>query len=122
MTCPEPDCHDNVKVLEEEVKDIRICVSKKVKRWELWIVVFSIATLLSPFIYSSFSKSSDWRRERETKSNENKMAIEIMTTATQKDISNINEKICEIQTQQKQMPKIVYDVVKEAMRDSKRGG
>ena len=120
MTCPEPDCHNNVKGLEEEVKNIRICISKNVKRWELWIIVFSVATLFSPLIYNSYSKNSEWKKEREKISNENKLAIEVMTTATQKDISNINEKICEIQTQQKQMPKIVYDVVKEAMRDSEK--
>lgn len=120
MACPDPECHDNVKELKLDMKALEICSSKKVKRWELWIVVFSIITLLSPMVYSSYSKNDEWKKEREAKSNANRIAIEVMTTATQKDISNINEKICEIQIQQKQMPKIVYEVVRDAIMDGRK--
>jgi hypothetical protein len=120
MTCPDTECHENVQELKKDMKSIRLCVSKKVKRWELWIVVFSIATLLSPFIYSSFSKSSDWKKKRELRSTENKMAIEIIAIGTQKDITNINEKINLLQGQQERLPDQIYDVVKKAINDSER--
>jgi len=112
MTCPDAECHSNLHELKEDMKKITACISKKVKRWELWVVVFGVLTLFVPIALYSFSVNHDWKKELEEKSAANKMAI----IEYRKDIINTNEKICEIQSQQKQLPDIVYKAVKEAIK------
>jgi len=126
MTCPDAECHSNLQDLKDCTKmlknkniNIQLDIEKKVSRKELWFILLSGLTLSVPIFFTSAVKNVDWKLEREAKSAMNKLAIEVMAKETQKDIANINEKICDIRKQQEQLPNIVYNVVKEAMEDAR---
>jgi hypothetical protein len=90
MTCPDIECHDNVKTLKESVK----CIPKKVGRSELWTGICAALVLLVPV---SCAYVNDI----------NKRMI-------------MNEKaIIAIQEQQKKVETTVYQAVRNAIRDSK---
>ena len=127
MTCPDAECHSNLQDLKDCTRmlknkniDIQLAIEKKVSRKELWMATISLLSIFSALVYTSYSKESDWKRDRESKSVMNKLAIEVMTTSTQKDIASINEKICAIQKQQEQLPDQIYYTVKKAINDSAR--
>jgi hypothetical protein len=127
MTCPDAECHSNLQDLKDCTKmlknkniDIQLDIEKKVSRKELWFILLSGLTLSVPIFFTSAVKNVDWKLDRESKSAMNKLAIEVMTTSTQKDIASINEKICAIQKQQEQLPDLIYYTVKKAVNDSAR--
>jgi len=124
MGCPDAECHNNLQELKDCTKtlkkgnvDMKLDIGKKMSRKEFWVVLAAIIGLIVPIIYTSSSRSVEWKLEREARSFANKMAIEVISKETQKDIANINEKICTIQKQQEQLPGIVYRAVKEALKE-----
>lgn len=124
MGCPDAECHANLQELKDCTKilkkgnvDVQIDIGKKMSRKEFWVVLAATAGLIIPIVYTSSSRSVEWKLEREARSFANKMAIEVISKETQKDIANINEKICTIQQQQEQLPGIVSKAVKDAMKE-----
>lgn len=120
MSCPDEECHENLRDLKEDMKQVKICVLKKISRWELWLVIIATLAVFAPMLYSMSENTAEWKKEREEKSAANRLAIEIFSTKTQKEIENINGRICDIQKQQEQLPEKIYNVVKNAIKDSEK--
>ena len=56
--CPDPECHRNLNCLREEMKtlqtgisNLRPCISKRVKRWELWLIAAAFLSIAAPITY-----------------------------------------------------------------------
>lgn len=88
MTCPDPECHDNVSELRKSIK----CLPKKVGRAELWSGICFVLVMLVPMSFAYMGKTTE------------------RITIVEKDIVAIKE-------QQKKMESVVYNAVKQAIKD-----
>lgn len=124
--CPDPECHRNLndlrkdmKILQTVVSNLRTCVLKRVKRWELWLITAFFIGVISPIAYGIIKDSIKDNRIRDAKIVDLDKKADIAIEAYNKDIASIKEKICLIQEQQKNLPTIVYEAVKQAIRNEK---
>ncbi len=124
--CPDPECHRNLNCLREEMKtlqtgisNLRPCISKRVKRWELWLIAAAFLSIAAPITYGIAKDSIKDNRIRDSKIADLDKKADVAIEAYNKDIASIKEKICLIQEQQKNLPTIVYEAVKQAIRNEK---
>jgi hypothetical protein len=120
MTCPDPECHRNVEKIENSVKKISDCSGNKVKRWELWTVVFCVLSIVIPVLSIWGGSVAKTNKERDKKITSIEKRFEVAESKYQKDINSINEKISEIKKQQEQIGSVVYRAVKAAVKDANK--